>query len=145
MVHHSDYLITTIISKNPANKLNQIPIFTDKDLLDRLKKLVSIKATSKIPKASGIPPHTKQIVLMSDLINEFAKEREERSNLFDKMSEIVSEKLEKIAADNGSLTRSAVKNMFEDEFGIFKTTMSTEISTSVPKFLSVLSLPPQLI
>ena len=144
MVHHSDYLITTIISKNPANKLNQIPIFTDKDLLDRLKKLVSTKATSKIPKASGIPPHTKQIVLMSDLINEFAKEREERSNLFDKMSEIVSEKLEKIAADNGSLTRSAVKNMFEDEFGIFKTAMSTEISTSVAKSLSVLSLPPAL-
>ena len=82
---------------------------------------------------------------MSDLINEFAKEREERSNLFDKMSEIVSEKLEKIAADNGSLTRSAVKNMFEDEFGIFKTAMSTEISTSVAKSLSVYHCPPHLI
>ena len=45
MVHHSDYLITTIINKNPANMLNQIPIFIDNNLLCKLKKLVRKNAT----------------------------------------------------------------------------------------------------
>ena len=72
------------------------------------------------------------------------KEREDRLELFDKMSEIVSKKLERIAADNGSLTRSAVKTMFENEFSSFKTSITTEISASVAQSLSAYRLQPDI-
>ena len=36
------------------------------------------------------------------------------------MGEIVSEKLEAIAADNGTLTRSSVTEILAKEFGAFK-------------------------
>ena len=60
------------------------------------------------------------------------------------MSEIVSKKLERIAADNGSLTRSAVKTMFENEFSSFKTSITTEISASVAQSLSSYILQPHM-
>ena len=72
------------------------------------------------------------------------KEREERLELFDKMGEIVSKKLERIAVDNGSLTRSAVKTMFENEFSSFKTSITTEISASVVQSLSAYRLQPDM-
>ena len=144
MLHHSKFIIDNISTNNTANKLNQIPIYTDKKLLNELRKLVKTKPSSEIPKPSGIPPHTHILVSLSDLIDKFMKEREERLELFDKMGEMVSAKLERIAADNGSLTRSAVKTMFEDEFSSFKTSITTEISASVAQSLSAYRLQPDI-
>ena len=65
MVHHSKFIIDNISTNNTANKLNQIPIYTDKKILNELRKLVKTKPSSKIPKPSGIPPHTHILVSLS--------------------------------------------------------------------------------
>jgi hypothetical protein len=60
------------------------------------------------------------IVTLQDLIKKFEKESQERRNLFDKMGQMVNEKLEAIAADNGTLTRNSVKEILANEVGAFK-------------------------
>ena len=60
------------------------------------------------------------IVSLQDLIDKNAKEADERKIQFERMGEIVSEKLEAIAADNGTLTRSSVTEILAKEFGAFK-------------------------
>ena len=47
----------------------------------------------------------------------------ERKRQFDRLGEIVSEKLEQIAADNGTLTRNSVKTILATEFKSFKISM----------------------
>ena len=47
------------------------------------------------------------------------------------MGEIVSEKLEAIAADNGTLTRSSVKEILAQEFGAFKEDIKKSVRDSL--------------
>ena len=130
MVHHEDKF-RLIIEKNPRNPIAQIPIFSNHHLLQRLKALVSTKASNKIPKVTGIPPHVSMIVTMQDLIEKFMKESEERKKQFDEMGRIVSEKLEEIAADNGNVTRASVEEIFATQFSSFKDTIENGIKESV--------------
>ena len=130
MVHHSDFILSKI-SNDSLNPLAKIPIYADAHLLRNLKKLVQTKATTKIPKATGIPPHTSMICSLNDLINKFIAEKEERLAMFERLGQIVSDKLEQIAADNGSLTRSSVEGILQSEFSTFKQCMQEEIRETV--------------
>ena len=136
MVHHADF-IQQIIEKNPHNPLAQIPIYSDRSLLEELKKIVTLKPSTKIPKPTGIPPHVSMIVSLRDLIERFTEESVERKKQFDKLGEIVSEKLEQIAADNGTLTRNSVKNILADEFTSFKRTLENEIKNTITSTMEI--------
>ena len=130
MVHHSEKIIQ-IIETNPRNPLANIPLFSDKNLLRELKQLVQTKASIKIPRVTGIPPHVNMIVSLQDLIDKNAKEADERKKQFERMGEIVSEKLEAIAADNGTLTRSSVTEILAKEFGAFKEDIKKSVRDSL--------------
>ena len=60
----------------------------------------------------------------------------EEENQFEKMGEIVSEKLEQIARDNGTLTRTSVQEMFKSQFQTFESSMKTSIAKTVEEALS---------
>ena len=119
MVHHSEKIIQTT-ETNPRNPLANIPLFSNVKFLHELEQLVVTKASIKIPRVTGIPPHVNMIVTLQDLIDNNAKEASERKKQFERMGEIVSEKLEAIAADNGTLTRSSVTQILAKEFDTFK-------------------------
>ena len=138
MVHHSEKILQ-IIQANPRSPLANIPIFFNQNLLKQLKPLVVTTASIKVPRVTGIPPHVSMIVTLQDLIKKFEKESQERRNLFDKMGQMVSEKLEAIAADNGTLTRNSVKEILASEFGTFKQVLETEIKKSVRDTIGGLS------
>jgi len=115
VVHHLD-TVQQLIEKNPHNALTQIPIYSDHLLLEELKKFVTLKPSPKISKPTGIPPHVSMIMSLQDIIERFIKESVERKNQFDKSREIMGQKLEQVANDNGTLTRSSVKNVLAHEF-----------------------------
>ena len=119
MVHHSEKIMQ-IIETNPRNPLANIPLFSNAKIFHELKQLVLTKASIKFPRVTGIPPHVNMIVTLQDLIDNNAKEASERKKQFERMGEIVSEKLEAIAADNGTLTRSSVTQILAKEFDTFK-------------------------
>ena len=50
---------------------------------------------------------------------------------FVRMGEIVSEKIEAIASDNGTLTRSSVTEILAKEFGVFKEDIKKSVRDSL--------------
>ena len=91
--------------------------------------MVSTEASEKIP--STIPPHVNVITKLEELINLFLEEREDRKRQFEKMAEIVSKKLEEIAADNGSLARGSVENIMKAEFETMRQNMESSIHKTI--------------
>jgi hypothetical protein len=110
LVHHSDALLE-VIAKNPGHPFSQIPILNSPQLLSDLKPLVSIKPSSKIDSATGIPPHVKMMTKMSELLSLLQDERANRVALEDKLVETVEKSIEKNALNNGNITHSSVSQI----------------------------------
>ena len=64
------------------------------------------------------------------------EEREDRRRQFEKMAEIVSKKLEEIAADNGSLTRGSVENIMKAEFETMRQNIESNIHRTIKERLT---------
>ena len=58
-VYHSDSILD-VVSKRPGHSFGTIPIFADAKLLDKLKKLLTLKPSGSVTQASGIPNHVKK-------------------------------------------------------------------------------------
>ena len=62
-------------------------------------------------------------------------ERKERENSFDRIQEIVGEKLEQLGADNGHITRDCVTSIISEQFSTFSKSLTSQISSSVASAL----------
>ncbi len=110
IVHHSDSLLQVISSK-PSHPFTNIPILTlHPELLQILKTKVTTKPSQIIPSASGIPPHTKQMLLLKEVADFLKEERQERLKLEERLERIVNEAIEKNAASNGHITAASLRN-----------------------------------
>ena len=76
MVINSDFILQ-LVSDTHSNPLFQNPIFSDRELLSELKKLVHTKASTKMSSPTVIPQHTLMKVSSNDLIRKFEEERRE--------------------------------------------------------------------
>ena len=57
LIHHSDKLIAVMV-ENPGHDFTKMPLLHDRQLLQRLKALVTLEPTPNVMEtATGIPPH----------------------------------------------------------------------------------------
>lgn len=117
MVHHSDWFLS-IIASNPSHPFSNIPIFNEHELLNQLKEEATLKPTTHVPMATGIPPHIshakalKEVFEMctdtKEMLSQFKKE------LADCISEAVDSKVEAEGGVNGSILEKAMNNLKAD-------------------------------
>ena len=57
LIHHSDKLIAVMV-ENPGHDFTKMPLLHDRELLHKLKDLVTLEPTTNVMDvATGIPPH----------------------------------------------------------------------------------------
>lgn len=114
VTYASDWLMD-IAAKNPGHPFSGLPILQNVELLSHLKGKVTLEPTLSLSKATGIPPHVKQLNLISSLlklcqttlvrVNEQPKST--RQSVFDA--------LEERTLENGQISRTQIIGIL-DEF-----------------------------
>lgn len=134
LVHHSDAMLE-VIAKNPGHPFMNIPILSSSPaLLQRLKNKVTTKRSTAIESPTGVPPHVKQMSMISEVFEFLKKEREERKNLEEKLRNIIESAIEKNAAENGHLTAASMRNVLT----LHKKEMENHFNSTVDKKLDTL-------
>ena len=131
MVHHSDELLKVISENNRAHPFASIPILTRPNLLHNLKQIITMKPSERIQLATGVPPHVEAAKKLDELVDLVELERSERKQHFEEIKQVVGDKLEEIAIENGNLTRPAVEVLFEQFGRQFETHITKKIDDVV--------------
>lgn len=130
MVHHSESL-KTVIQNKPGHILGSIPILSNENLRLQLKTLLISKASDRIRMATGIPPHVEAMAMIKKLTMLVWQEREDRKKHYKEIKSVIAEKIEKVAEENGQITRPLVMKMF----GNFQTNVESSISDKIEELL----------
>ena len=114
MIHYfNSSTILDTIKDYPGHPLLQILILNEPTILSNLLPLVTTKPSSKINSPTGIPPHVKLLSKLSELLNMFQEERQNRRELQDKLSDSVKVAIEETAIANGTITRHSMSNILD--------------------------------
>jgi hypothetical protein len=110
----SDWLFASS-AQYPGHPLSAVPLLQNPELLNRLKTKVTIEPTNSLAIATGIPPHVKQLNLMTSLL-ELCQTTllrvNEQSTI---VRESIFEAMELRAIENGQITRHQIVDIL-DEF-----------------------------
>ena len=68
MIHHINWIIN-IASSESNHPFATLPLLQEPDLIVELKKLVTLKPTEIMPRATGIPPHVETTVKLKALLD----------------------------------------------------------------------------
>jgi hypothetical protein len=137
LVHHSDFLQAT---KNsiPNHPFANIAILRRPQLLDELRKLLTMKPSDHIPNATGIPPHVKELGLLKAMPNTCGETlltlKAMIPELKECMKEGITEAAEQLARTNGHVTSSRLEEMFEIKtkiFGELQSVMQAQLPAAV--------------
>ena len=118
-VYHSDSILD-VVSKRPGHSFGTIPIFADAKLLDKLKKLLTLKPSGSVTQASGIPNHVKkrhelaQVTMKLDLVARNMK------NLVDMVKEAVKTAIDDKIAESGQITAPRVLEIMDEKFKAYQ-------------------------
>jgi hypothetical protein len=124
IVHHSEFL-RGIKDSVPNHPFANIPILRRPELLSELKKLITMKASERIPNATGIPPHVKELALLKETLDTCGEMlitlKEMIPELKVCLKDSIQEAAEQFAQGNGHVTASRLEEMFDSfEKKIFK-------------------------
>jgi hypothetical protein len=114
VVHASDWL-QEVSAKNPGHPFSAVPLLQKPELLCRLKSKVTLEPTPLMSKATGVPPHVKQLSLMMDLLRLCQTTLIKVNEQTDVLRQTIFDAMEERALDNGMMTRSAMVELM-DEF-----------------------------
>lgn len=118
-VYHSD-AIRKVIAQNEGHPFSNIPLFQNLQLLEDLKKIVTVEPTEGIlSKATGIPPHTQCIKGISQILQKLDEYHVEREDMFERMKHAVDDAFEKKALENGQLTAAGMHHVMESYHKLF--------------------------
>ena len=114
VTYASDWLMD-IAAKNPGHPFSGLPILQNVELLSHLKGKVTLEPTLSLSKATGIPPHVKQLNLISSLL-ELCQTTLVRVNEQPKSTrQSVFDALEERTLENGQISRTQIIGIL-DEF-----------------------------
>ena len=109
VVYHSDDLIKMMV-KHPGHDLNNLAILHKRELLDRLKELVTIEKTEGVMmKAYGIPPHVIHARTLTTLCEKVVELMSTADKRAEELSETVSAAIEKKAWESGHVSGEKLK------------------------------------
>ena len=110
----SDWLLASS-ALHPGHPLSAVPLLQNPELLNRLKTKITIEPTNSLAVSTGIPPHVKQLNLMTSLL-ELCQTTllrvNEQSTI---VRESIFEAMELRAIENGQITRHQIVDIL-DEF-----------------------------
>lgn len=113
VVHHSDFL-DDWMRRVPGHPFSSIPLLHRRDLLLRLKGLVTTKATESMKVATGIPPHIEHARQMKKCIDLCSSTLGEVKNLKEEVKQAVVDAYENRAAENGHMTADRMCALFQN-------------------------------
>ena len=110
----SDWLLASS-AQYPGHPFSAVPLLQNPELLNRLKTKITIEPTNSLTVSTGIPPHVKQLNLMTSLL-ELCQTTLLRVNEQSAIvRESIFEAMELRAIENGQITRHQIVGIL-DEF-----------------------------
>lgn len=113
VIHHSDFLYDWM-RRVPGHPFSSIPLLHRRDLLTRLKLLVTTNPSDSMRVASGIPPHIEHARQMKKCIDLCSSTLGEVKNLKEEVKQAVVDAYENRAAENGHMTADRMTALFEN-------------------------------
>lgn len=124
VVYHADWLKEWHV-KDPSHPFSALPILNQDDLLQRLKLKVTLDPTPMMPKATGIPPHVENLVLLEQLLTNTEATLARFESLLGCITSTIRQAFEDNAESNGHVSRDVLMKVFDG----FKTEMRAEFKT----------------
>jgi len=128
IIHHSDAMFESAQGVS-GHDFHRIPIFQRPELLSRLKGLVTTKPTDGVmTKATGIPPHIEQAVLMKKVLMNIGDIATRLETIGDRVVEAVERAIDQKAWDAGTITPQQLEAKFSSFAEKMKESMKEELS-----------------
>ena len=112
IVWHLDW-IQTIVVANPNHQFAALPILQKSELMMHLRDLVTLEPTDSMPKATGIPPHVEQAVLMEKLLNTCSDTLRRVGNMGEEIRKAVFDAFEARSLENGQMTETRLTALLD--------------------------------
>ena len=111
-VYHADNLLR-VARSNPIHPFNSIAILNDGATLVELKSLVTIKKSSKISIATGVPPHVETLKNLDFVVKLLLEERSCRKKWEENFASTLTNTINEFALDAGQITRPKMVEITE--------------------------------
>lgn len=142
IVHHAEALMNIIREADGNHPLAAVAIFGRPELLVELKKLVTMEPSDKIRFPTGIPPFVEQGRKIDMLLELVIADRTERNkqleDLLSKVKETVSDKIEEVAVQNGTVSRASVERILEDRLSAHNSILVSSFNNRIDEVLDSL-------
>ena len=135
IVYHSDNL-RRIARSNPRHPFNSIAILNDGATLLELKKLVTIKKSSKLSLALGVPPHVETLKKLDAVVRLLIKEHTCRKKWEENFASMLRDNINEVALDAGQITRPKMVEIMEEHTRGLKETFKDDMEGIIRKYFS---------
>lgn len=142
VVNHAEALMKIIREADGNHPLAAVPIFGRPELLVELKKLITMEPSDRIRFPTGIPPFVEQGRKLDMLIDLVIADRNDRNKRMDELlSQVkttVSDKIEEIAFENGTVSRASVEKILEERLTAQNSLLVTSFNNRIDEVLASL-------
>ena len=126
VTYSSDWLMDFTIA-NRGHPFSAIPLLQNPDLLRRLKAKVTIEPTESMRTPTGVPPHVKQLNLMTTLLKLCQTTLEKVNDQAETVRLSIFDALENRALENGTITRNHIFEVLEE----FRNKISDDVGRQI--------------
>ena len=117
MVYHNNFVVRMKTDRS-YHVFTYLPLYNRQDLVERLQQIVTIKPSTKIPYATGIPPHIENSVKMRQVLSKLNQILTGMLKQYDTIQDSIKNAFEEHAIASGHISREGVQNIltnFQEE------------------------------
>ena len=113
MIHHIDWIVN-IASSESNHPFATLPLLQEPDLIIKLKKLVTLKPTEVMPRATGIPPHVETTVKLKALLDLSMETLRTVQMQGELIEQSIKKAFEEKAIENGVITSERILQILSE-------------------------------
>ena len=132
VVCHSNEL-KKIARSNPRHIFNSMAILNDNVLLEKLKKLVTTKNSSRLSTRTGVPPHVETLKKLDTVMNLLLEERQSRKIWQENFQKLLKDAVNSVAEDAGQITRPKMIEIMNEHGKILKESFRDDVENVIKK------------
>ena len=129
IVYHYDTFIAPNIARHTGHCFLNIPLLSNPELLQELKKLVTLEPCGAVRQATGVPRHVKMMEEIKMFYKEIQGYKEEVRDLKERLPQIIKDAIEEKVLESGHVTAQFVLDCVKEAF----TTAGEEIGERIEK------------
>ena len=128
MVYHSEFLLGYMA---PGHNFTAIPILHRDELLQELKKLVTLEPAGSVTRSTGVPTRVKQNKIIKESLETIHNAVEEQTVAIREIPQMVRESVEALAQNAGHVTPARILQVLEEHTAAVSTIVKQTVKDAV--------------